>query len=193
MKRILFLAFGFFSFLIGNGQNANSNSSKTVTNSGFVEPTINGKPYSQYKAEQDALKSKQVIVVANKSNSADPTSSNAKGPDFNKPVQQKPAVQRKQDDLLKPVVAPADVVTTKKVETKTVKVELPTQGGMTADANEPAPLKSNGSIVPVAGNSEPVKSEVVVPNTTNPDNKNSSTTPVKPVEEKKASTTDTKQ
>ncbi|HMW66247.1 MAG TPA: hypothetical protein PK695_06095 [Chitinophagaceae bacterium] len=124
---------------------------------------------------------------------SDPMSSNAKGPDFNKPVQQKPEVQTKPENPTKPVVAPADVVTTKKVEAKTAKVELPTQGGMTADANEPAPLKSNGTIVPVAGNTEPVKSEVVVPNTTNPDNKNSSTTPVKPVEEKKASTTDTKQ
>ncbi len=124
---------------------------------------------------------------------SDPMSSNAKGPDFNKPVQQKPEVQTKPENPTKPVVAPADVVTTKKVEAKTAKVELPTQGGMTADANEPAPLKSNGTIVPGAGNKEPVKSEVVVPNTPNPDNKNSSTTPVKPVEEKKASTTDTKQ
>ena len=32
---------------------------------GAAQPTINGKPYSQYKAEQDALKNKQQAVKTN--------------------------------------------------------------------------------------------------------------------------------
>jgi hypothetical protein len=49
---------------------------------------------------------------------SDPMSSNAKGPDFNKPVQQKPEVQTKPENPTKPVVAPADVVTTKRLKPK---------------------------------------------------------------------------
>jgi hypothetical protein len=63
MKKLFFLIVGCSCAVLLNAQNnaANSTIKKMTVEeanrlNGSVEPTINGKPYSQYKAEQDALK-----------------------------------------------------------------------------------------------------------------------------------------
>lgn len=48
---------GMFAVVAGYSQ---TNTGKSAGNTGTVEPTINGKPYSQYKAEQQALNQQRV-------------------------------------------------------------------------------------------------------------------------------------
>lgn len=59
MKKIILISSGFFAVLVGYGQTGKSNSSGTVVNSGIVDPTINGIPYSQYKAQVEAQMNQQ--------------------------------------------------------------------------------------------------------------------------------------
>lgn len=56
MKKIILITAGMIAVLAGYSQ---TNKGNNAGNTGVVEPTINGKPYSQYKAEQDALKKQQ--------------------------------------------------------------------------------------------------------------------------------------
>ena len=58
MKKVILIMTGLFATVAGFSQANKSNGADAASkpNSGIVEPTINGKPYSQYKAEQDALK-----------------------------------------------------------------------------------------------------------------------------------------
>ena len=53
MKKIILITAGMFAVLAGYSQ---TNKGNNAGNTGIVEPTINGKPYSQHKAEQDAIK-----------------------------------------------------------------------------------------------------------------------------------------
>lgn len=48
---------GMFAVVAGYSQ---TNTGKSAGNTGIVEPTINGKPYSQYKAEQQALNQQRI-------------------------------------------------------------------------------------------------------------------------------------
>jgi hypothetical protein len=54
MKKIFLLAIAVVSLAAANAQNQRSSASKTP-----AEPLVNGIPYSQYKAQQEALKNKQ--------------------------------------------------------------------------------------------------------------------------------------
>lgn len=61
MKKVIIVAFGLAFSTAAFSQNRATNGGGTAVNSGTVEPTINGKPYSQYKAEQDALKRQKAV------------------------------------------------------------------------------------------------------------------------------------
>lgn len=72
MKKIIFLSILIASGFFANAQFAAPpapNSKKMTVEeanklNGAVQPTINGVPYSQYKAQQEALKNKQQVASA---------------------------------------------------------------------------------------------------------------------------------
>lgn len=102
---------------------------------GVASPTINGKPYSQYKAEQDAIKQQQASKQNNTVAIADPMSSKATGPDLNKPVKQQENMKGSDDKETVIVVEPKSksedkvVVKEEKVKTSVAEPEKYTTNG----------------------------------------------------------------
>lgn len=113
MKKILYLTILSMSTSVCMSQSLTSsvpNDAKKMTIAeanalnGTAIPTINGKPYSQYKAEQDALKNKQEAV---KTNSISPGSVTLGGTENLKPIDapQKAAITKASPVDAKPVDA----------------------------------------------------------------------------------------
>lgn len=64
MKKTLLIIISLITVMVSYSQSAKTNSSSSdYKTTGVVDPTINGKPYSQYKAEQDALKQQQAAKL----------------------------------------------------------------------------------------------------------------------------------
>lgn len=61
MKKIFLSAFALLSIIAANAQNERSAAGAKVT----ADPLVNGIPYSQYKAQQEALQQKAQQPVAN--------------------------------------------------------------------------------------------------------------------------------
>lgn len=85
-------------------------------NSGYAEPTINGKPYSQYKAEQDALK-RQKAVPAVKQMPAG-IAMDTRTPNAAVASKSAPAAQPKSETGTPPAAVDASVVTKEAVQPK---------------------------------------------------------------------------
>lgn len=70
MKKIICTVIFASAFIVASSQNRDGSSQKQMTVeeanrlNGVAEPTINGKPYSQYKAEQEALKQQKAAKEA---------------------------------------------------------------------------------------------------------------------------------
>lgn len=139
MKKIFLILTGVFGFYLSYGQKAvsNSNASKATVTSGVANPTINGKPYSQYKAEQDALK----IQNTSKANTLkpvgdDPINSKVAVPVNKNTNAQKPNVLSPGENRKPiPVTNPAEVV----------KTETPQQKVSTPDFSHPASITAAGN------------------------------------------------
>lgn len=118
MKKIIIVASGLVLSIAGYSQNAATNGGgKAAVSSGVVDPTINGKPYSQYKAEQDALKMKNAVVSKQAGPAVD-VKYNTAPPSQNSPAKPKGS---EMGNPVAPVVTEAAVV---KAETKTVQAPV---------------------------------------------------------------------
>lgn len=156
MKKLFLISASFFAGMVVYAQNGSSGSQAINTQSGVItEPTINGKPYSQYKAEQEALKKQKAAPQA----TPDYTSSNT---GFAKGVVQVPArqvpVQNKSDRTPeggKPATSvESSVVTTENKQSKPTTSNAPevpaqfrlpanTSWGNTAAAEKPVKAQVN--------------------------------------------------
>ena len=115
MKKIILITAGMFAVLAGYSQ---TNKGNNAGNTGIVEPTINGKPYSQHKAEQDAIKAaranqSKVVLLADGGNNASGVTPNKieaadKKSEMGNPVkvvEVKPALISKEEQQNAPVPA----------------------------------------------------------------------------------------
>jgi hypothetical protein len=151
MKKIILIALGCFILYSVEAQNASQTTeSKAMSVSeanrlnGTAEPTINGKPYSVYKAEQNALKAQQANRMITRTAGVDPMNSTVSS------GQNKPAVQ--QGNILKgdetkepaPVIKPAPVVAKQEVITEAPVVDLGSGNVNPASAN----LKQQPVVLP---------------------------------------------
>jgi len=152
MKKIILIAlFGLVLFQ-AKAQNPTNPVTKAMTVeeanklNGVAQPTINGKPYSQYKAEQDALKQQQATKQQASVAVADPMSLKATGPDLNKPVMPKTNMNKGQDQKeTGPEVKATEPVVTKKEEIKTADVIAQP----VIDFSSASVTHSNAAITPV--------------------------------------------
>ena len=136
MKRILFGSVFMLCVICGFGQNSPGAPSKSLTVeeanrlNGVAQPTINGKPYSQYKAEQDALKKQMEAnkIAAAQNRNLDVVTVN---PSDARPAPAKvePAEKKSENDNnIKPVQGKADASITKTAAKEaTPKPEVPEQ------------------------------------------------------------------
>lgn len=136
MKRILFGSGFMLCVICGFGQNSPGAPSKSLTVeeanrlNGVAQPTINGKPYSQYKAEQDALKKQMEAnkIAAAQNRNLDVVTVN---PSDARPAPAKvePAEKKSENDNnIKPVQGKADASITKTATKETTpKPEVPEQ------------------------------------------------------------------
>jgi hypothetical protein len=158
MKKILFIAL--FGLAISQAKAQTSPGAaglktmsieEAIKLNGPANPTFNGKPYSQYKAEQEALNQRQNTQTKVVSPLANNNATNSNG---NTPaVNTKPAVDQKQSGqsstLTPPVVKEVPAIQeTKPAVQPATKVSVPgsTIGGTPAQANtKPEPVKIEGS------------------------------------------------
>lgn len=116
MKKIIIVASGLAFSLAAFSQNRATNGGGAAVNSGYTEPTINGKPYSQYKAEQDALK-RQKAVPAVKQMPAG-IAMDTRTPNAAVASKSAPAAQPKSETGTPPAAVDASVVTKEAVQPK---------------------------------------------------------------------------
>ena len=126
MKKIFFTASAILFAIVALNAQTTKDAAGRNTNESATDPLVNGKPYSQYKAEQDALKKqREANLSAAKTNNADAantmtltnTASNTNVAPAKKEAnkvsddenQVVPAKQKEQQPVTKQEVKPADV------------------------------------------------------------------------------------
>lgn len=166
MKKIFLILTGVFGFYLSYGQKAvsNSNASKATVTSGVANPTINGKPYSQYKAEQDALK----IQNTSKANTLkpvgdDPINSKVAVPVNKTTNAQKPNVLSEGENRKPiPVTNPVDVVKADETKGATTTISTPFPKGNGTVLKEQTPQQINTKGTSLDPNGKPIETAPTV-------------------------------